>query len=84
MKFIVGLSPIVLLAWLLLPLRLLAATPETWTVSCMLGGIPKAWTSTTPPNITNGAFQFTLPTGQEVRTTAGMNCYATRNPVPQS
>ncbi len=58
-----------------------AAAQESWSVFCT--GVPK-WTNTTPPNITGGAFQFTLPDGTEVRTTAGMNCYATRAPAKAS
>jgi len=56
---------------------LAAAATETWTVTCQ--GVPK-WTQTTPPNQTNGAFEFTLLDGTQVRTTAGMNCVAQRNP----
>ena len=52
--------------------------PESWTVTCQNA---RTWNNTTAPNITNGAFQFTLPDGTEVRTTAGMNCYAVRNPA---
>ncbi len=62
-----------------------AAQPETWTVTCHTGsGTIKNWTNTTPPNITNGMFQFTLMDGTEVRTTAGLNCYATKNPPKAS
>jgi hypothetical protein len=54
-----------------------AAQPESWTVRCNAAG--GVWHNTTAPNITNGAFQFTLPDGTEVRTTAGMNCWAVKN-----
>ncbi len=58
-----------------------AAQPESWTVSCIGSGSPRAWTNTTAPNMSGGAFQFTLQDGTEVRTTAGMNCYAVRTPA---
>ncbi len=58
-----------------------AAAAESWTVTCQGA---KTWANTTPPNITGGAFQFTLPDGTEVRTTAGMNCWATRAPAKAS
>jgi hypothetical protein len=65
-------------AALLIPRSAIAAPTELWTVTCMQGGSPKTWGKTTAPNITNGAFQFTLEDGTEIRTTAGMNCYASR------
>ncbi len=54
-----------------------AAQPETWSVTCQGA---KTWANTTAPNTSGGAFQFTLPDGTEIRTTAGMNCFAVRNP----
>jgi hypothetical protein len=60
------------------PVSAFAEPTELWSVTCMQGGSPKTWGKATAPNITNGAFQFTLEDGTEVRTTAGMNCYATR------
>ena len=58
-----------------------AAQPESWTVTCQNA---KTWANTTAPNTTGGAFQFTLQDGTEVRTTAGLNCWATRNPAKVS
>ncbi len=73
------LSTAAVLATLATPLG--AAQPEAWTVFCQ-GGLK--WDRTTPPNTSGGSFQFTLQDGTEVRTTAGLNCYAVRNPPKAS
>ena len=70
------LSGVALLGLIATPLG--AAQPESWTVTCQNA---KTWANTTSPNITGGAFRFTLQDGTEVQTTAGMNCYAVRQPA---
>ena len=78
------LSTTALLSLIALPLgaqQLGPPSPFNWSVTCLTA---KIWSNTTAPNMTNGAFQFTLQDGTEIRTTAGMNCYATRAPAPRS
>ena len=51
-----------------------SAQPETWTVRCVSIGAP--WADVTKLASVNGGFNFVDKDGREVRTSAGMNCWA--------
>jgi hypothetical protein len=55
-----------------------AATPRgPWNVTCQTYPGAQTWKDAYDLAVNSGAFSFTLANGTEVRTTAGMNCYAT-------
>jgi hypothetical protein len=51
-----------------------SAQVETWTIRCV--SIAAPWQDATTLSGINGGFAFIDKNGREVRTTAGMNCWA--------
>ena len=54
-----------------------SAQPETWTVRCV--SISSPWSDVTKLASVNGGFNFVDKDGREVRTSAGMNCWAIKD-----
>jgi hypothetical protein len=54
-----------------------SAQPETWTIRCLSMTVP--WSDVTKLGSNGGGFAFFDKDGREVRTTAGMNCWAIKN-----
>ena len=74
------LSIVILFVLFIAPASWAAPPSDSWKVVCLHGSVTKTWTSVAAPDTNRGAFQFTTQDGIEVRTTAGMNCYAERSP----
>jgi photosystem II stability/assembly factor-like uncharacterized protein len=64
-------------AVLAVPSAVGSAQPETWTVRCI--SISAPWSDVTTLASVNGGFNFVDKDGREVRTSAGMNCWAIKN-----
>ena len=60
-----------------LPSAVGSTQPETWTVRCVSIGAP--WADVTKLASVNGGFNFVDKDGREVRTSAGMNCWAIKD-----
>lgn len=54
-----------------------SAQVETWTIRCV--SIAPPWHDVTKLASINGGFAFMDKNGREVRTTAGMNCWAIKD-----
>ena len=54
-----------------------SAQVETWTVRCI--SITAPWSDVTKLASVNGGFTFLDRSGREVRTSAGMNCWAIKD-----
>ena len=54
-----------------------SAQIETWTVRCV--SITAPWSDVTKLASVNGGFNFLDKNGNEVRTSAGMNCWAIKD-----
>ncbi len=57
---------------------------DAWTVKCMAGPAVQTWNEASGPLYNQGGFTFTSREGADVRTTAGMNCWAVKNRRPVS
>jgi photosystem II stability/assembly factor-like uncharacterized protein len=64
-------------AVLAVPSAVGSAQPETWTVRCV--SITAPWSDVTKLASVNGGFNFVDKNGREVRTSAGMNCWAIKD-----
>jgi len=60
-----------------IPTAVGSAQPETWTVRCV--SISAPWSDVTKLASVNGGFNFVTKEGREVRTSAGMNCWAIKD-----
>jgi len=59
-----------------------SAQVETWTIRCV--SIAPPWHDVTQLASINGGFNFIDKNGREVRTTAGMNCWAIKDAAKTS
>lgn len=59
-----------------------SALVETWTIRCVAIAAP--WHDVTKLGSVNGGFAFIDKNGHEVRTTAGMNCWAIKDAAKTS
>ena len=64
-------------AVLAVPSAVGSTQPETWTVRCV--SITAPWADVTKLASVNGGFNFVDKNGREVRTSAGMNCWAIKD-----
>jgi hypothetical protein len=68
---------LVVAALLAVPSAAGSAQVETWTIRCM--SIAAPWHDVIKLASINGGFAFIDKNGREVRTTAGMNCWAIKD-----
>jgi hypothetical protein len=68
---------LIAVAVLAIPSAVGSAQAETWTVRCV--AITAPWSDVTKLASVNGGFNFVTKDGREVRTSAGMNCWAIKD-----